>query len=109
MKRSTKYIILLIIAALIITVPLFLRKDAAFEGADGQAEEAIAEIDPDYEPWFSPLMEPASGEIESLLFCLQAALGAGVIGYFIGFVRGKRKTAEDMANNTRLSAKTAQR
>ncbi|HCX63202.1 MAG TPA: energy-coupling factor ABC transporter substrate-binding protein, partial [Clostridiales bacterium] len=50
------------------------------------------EINPDYEPWFSPLIEPASGEIESLLFSLQAAIGAGVIGYFYGLVKGKRLT-----------------
>ena len=31
-----------------------------------------------------PLLEPASGEIASLLFALQAALGAGVIGYWLG-------------------------
>ena len=38
-------------------------------------------IVPDY---FEPLLEPASGEIASLLFALQAALGAGVIGYWLG-------------------------
>lgn len=73
-----------------ITLPLLILKDAEFGGADGQAEEVITEINPDYEPWFSPLIEPASGEIESLLFSLQAAIGAGVIGYFYGFVKGKR-------------------
>ncbi len=38
----------------------------------------------DYEPWFSNIWEPPSGEIESMLFALQAALGAGFIGYFFG-------------------------
>jgi len=56
----------------------------AFGGADNKAQEAIGEIAPGYKPWFSPLLEPASGEIASLLFALQAALGAGFIGYWLG-------------------------
>ncbi len=90
MKESTKNILLLLAVILLLTVPLLILENAEFGGADGQAEEAITEINPDYEPWFSPLIEPASGEIESLLFSLQAAIGAGFIGYFYGFVKGKR-------------------
>jgi cobalt/nickel transport protein len=56
----------------------------AFGGADNKAQAAIGEIAPGYKPWFSPLLEPASGEIASLLFALQAALGAGFIGYWLG-------------------------
>lgn len=55
-----------------------------FAGADDKAKNLITEIRPDYEPWFAPLLEPASGEIASMLFALQAALGAGVIGYWLG-------------------------
>lgn len=55
-----------------------------FAGADDKAMGAITEIAPDYEPWFSPLWEPPSGEISSLLFALQAALGGGFIGYYLG-------------------------
>lgn len=90
LKNTTKNILLILVLIIMLAIPLFTLKDAAFEGADGQAEEVISEINPDYEPWFSPLIEPASGEIESLLFAVQAALGAGVIGYFYGFVKGKR-------------------
>jgi cobalt/nickel transport protein len=43
-----------------------------------------------YEPWFQPLWEPPSGEIESLLFSLQAAIGAVIIGYFFGYYRRKQ-------------------
>ena len=32
-----------------------------------------------------------SGEIESLLFALQAAIGAIIIGYFFGYWRGQGK------------------
>lgn len=55
-----------------------------FAGADGLAEKAITEIAPTYKPWSKPLWEPPSAEIESLLFALQAAIGAGVIGFFLG-------------------------
>ena len=77
--------VLLFILVVILTItPIVLLQEAEFEGADGQAEEVITEIATDYEPWFSSLWEPPSGEIESLLFTLQAALGAGFIGYFFG-------------------------
>lgn len=94
LKNTTRNILLILVLIVMLAVPLFTLKDAAFEGADGQAEEVISEIDPNYEPWFSPLIEPASGEIESLLFAVQAALGAGVIGYFYGFVKGKRSVED---------------
>jgi cobalt/nickel transport protein len=90
LKESTRNILLILVLIVMVTVPLLTLTDAEFGGADGQAEETITEINPDYEPWFSPLIEPASGEIESLLFSLQAAIGAGFIGYFYGFVKGKR-------------------
>jgi cobalt/nickel transport protein len=55
-----------------------------FSAADGQAEKAIGELAPAYKPWAKPVWQPPSGEVESLLFALQAALGAGFIGYFLG-------------------------
>jgi ABC-type cobalt transport system, periplasmic component len=61
--------------------PLLLVKEGKFGGSDGEAEAAIQEISPNYQPWFTPIFEPASGEIESLLFSVQAGLGAGVMGY----------------------------
>ena len=93
MKKTTRNALLIIFIIIMIVTPLIFVKDAEFAGADGQAEEVIGEINPDYEPWFSPIFEPASGEIESLLFSLQAAIGAGIIGYFFGLVRGKRSTS----------------
>lgn len=62
-----------------------------FAGADDKAKNLITEIRPDYEPWFAPLLEPASGEIASMLFALQAALGAGFIGYYLGVSRTREK------------------
>ncbi len=90
MKLWQKNLILILLVVLIAAVPLWLLKDAEFSGADGMAEELITETHPDYEPWFSPIFEPASGEIESLLFALQAALGAGVIGFVLGRMTAKK-------------------
>lgn len=55
-----------------------------FGGADDQIEDTIKEVNKNYTPWFSHIWEPPSGEIESLLFAVQAAAGAGFIGYYIG-------------------------
>ena len=84
MKLWQKKLLLLLLVALIAFVPLFLLRDAAFGGADDQAEALITQSDPDYEPWFQPILEPPSGEVESLLFALQAALGSGVLCFILG-------------------------
>jgi cobalt/nickel transport protein len=93
MKRYQNLILLLLVA-LLVAVPLWMVKRPApgpdgkeveiFAGADDKAKDTISTISPQYKPWFSPLMEPPSGEIGSLLFALQAALGAGFIGYWLG-------------------------
>ncbi len=90
MKLWKKNLLLILAVLVIATVPLILLPHAEFGGADGEAEEAIAEIDPDYEPWAESLFEPASGEIESLLFALQAAIGAGIVGFVLGRITSKK-------------------
>lgn len=87
-------ILLLIILCIIVIAPLAMyngqtEDDGFFGGSDGEAEDIIAESG--YEPWFTSLWEPPSGEIESLIFALQAAIGAIIIGYFFGYWRGQSK------------------
>lgn len=104
MKHALEIITILVLA---VFAGLFIVQNAAIQttlqpgeeawsGADSSAAEMIEESG--YEPWFSPLWEPPSGEIESLFFCLQAAGGALVIGYFFGYYRGRRgvATGEDL-------------
>lgn len=62
-----------------------------FTGADARAEETVEEVAPGYEPWFDPFYEAPSPEIESGLFALQAAIGAGIIGYVLGAVRTRNR------------------
>jgi len=64
--------------------------EAIFTGSDGQAEDLITHAHPDYQPWFAPLWEPPSNEIESMLFGLQASIGAALIGYCFGYFKGVR-------------------
>lgn len=90
-----KNLLLLVAVLILIVSPLLLLNHAEFAGSDDQAEQVIAELNSDYKPWFHSVWEPPSGEIESLLFALQAALGAGFIGYYIGYMHGKRTTKRD--------------
>lgn len=96
MKRN-----MLMLAAVVAlaVLPLIIHHggDAEFTGSDNQAEVVINQIRPDYKPWASPIWEPPSGEIESLLFALQAAIGAGLIGFYFG-----RKTSADSKPEKRL-------
>lgn len=91
-KAKTKNLnfILLALTIILIITPLVLNATAEYGGADGEAEGVITQINPGYEPWFNSLYEPPSGEIESLLFSTQAAIGAGFIGYYLGVKKGKK-------------------
>lgn len=62
-----------------------------FGGTDAAVTEQL-EGD-GYTPWFQPLFSPGSGEIESGLFAVQAALGAGALGYCLGRLHGRRATS----------------
>jgi cobalt/nickel transport protein len=61
-------------------------------GADSQAENVITDLTGGaYQPWFQSIYTPPSGEIESLLFALQAAIGSIIIGYFLGYYHALAK------------------
>ncbi|MDR3206627.1 MAG: cobalt transport protein CbiN [Candidatus Methanoplasma sp.] len=67
--------------------------NADFGGSDDKGSEQIGDINPDYEPWYDGIFGSweLPGETESLLFALQAAIGALIIGYCIGRYSLKRK------------------
>lgn len=90
-----KNVLLIAIVVLLAVIPLYLCKDAEFGGADGEAMDAVSVVNPTYETWAEPLLEPKSGEIESLLFALQAALGAGVVGFVLGRMTKKPAGKDD--------------
>ena len=94
--NSTKLtVILMLLVLAIVIVPQVIKSGAEFGGSDDEASNAISsilEVD-EYKPWFSPIYEPPGGETESLLFCLQAAIGAGIFGFGLGTLmeRGRNR------------------
>jgi cobalt/nickel transport protein len=95
LKTSKVNLILFLIVIAIVLVPLIFMGGSEFGGADGEAEGVIAELNPEYEPWIAPIWEPPSGEIESLLFSIQVAIGAGLLGYALGTFKERKKIASD--------------
>jgi cobalt/nickel transport protein len=82
-----------------------------WSGADDKPEAVIDDLTGgSYQPWAESIWTPPSGEIESLLFALQAAFGSIIIGYFLGYYRGLAKArsalhAEEQEGN--LNARSA--
>lgn len=91
----------LAVVAILVFCGLFLftsstMSDAEFAGSDTVGSGIVAELSGTPEDNFSPLVpqwEPPSGEIESCLFALQAAIGGILIGGVFGFWLGQKKKA----------------
>lgn len=102
MSKNTKTVIILLLAVVLIAViPLFAKKGAEFGGSDDAGSVMIEEIQGEYTPWFTPVLETAlggeiPGEIESLVFCIQTGIGVGVIAFVMGrFVERKKWQKEE--------------
>jgi cobalt/nickel transport protein len=87
MKYSYLYIILIVLVLAIFIVPFAIHPNAEFSGTDGQGPDEITSGG--YVPWLDPLgYEP--GELgEKVIFSAQVAIGASIIGYFVGYIRAK--------------------
>ncbi len=92
-RLGSPWLLIAVLVALVV-IPLASRSGSDFSGTDNAALGIITEVNPDAKPWIRPLWVPPGKEIESFLFALQAALGAGAIGYFFGLKRGERRAAE---------------
>lgn len=96
----TRYAVATLVAIVVLIVaPLVARKGAEWAGADSLATDEVTAIDPDYEQWFDGWWSPPSGEVESFLFALQAAMGAAVVGYVAGTKR-RRGTETPAGSDT---------
>ena len=99
-SRIKNGILIAAVAALTI-IPLIIVKQPTagpdgkqvgmFKGSDDQASTAIQTLAPSYKPWFKSIFNSPSPDINALLFALQAAIGAGFIGYYVGYSRGRGK------------------
>lgn len=95
-KNKKILAVLLAVAALLVFVPLFALKGAEFGGSDDAGSVMIEEINGNYEPWFTPVLETwihgeLPGEIESLLFCLQTGIGVGILAFCMGRMVERKK------------------
>lgn len=67
--------------------------DAEYAGSDTIGSSRVAELAGVSEEDFQPLIpqwEPPSGEIESCLFALQAAIGGIFVGWVFGYWKGQK-------------------
>ena len=100
MTTARLTLLLLGVVVALMVLPFVIARGGDFGGADVKAQEAITAVDPGYKPWFKPLWEPNS-ETATMLFSLQAALGAGVVFFAFGYWVGRRKRVEQGAEGTR--------
>jgi cobalt/nickel transport protein len=69
--------------------PVLMYQGREFKATDSINQTAIEEVQPGYKPWFEPIIKPSGGEVETFLFAVQAAIGAGVTGYVLGLYKGR--------------------
>lgn len=106
MRTGHRQLLTLLVAAFVVIAPLmlFLDSETEFAGVDSQAIDEVRRIEPEHEPWFEPLWSPPGSETESLLFAVQAAFGAGVIGYVAGVIRTRSRLRHAAAEAERPEA-----
>ena len=93
--KNRNLILSIIAIVFLVVLPFFVAgNDADFGGADDKGGDLIEQENPGYEPWFEWQPE-LPGEVESGLFALQAALGAGFVGYVLGFYKARRKNVTE--------------
>jgi len=81
---------------LLAAIPVALITDSEFGGSDGLGAETVEVLAPDYNAgWTTNWWTPPGSETESALFAIQAALGGILIGYFFGYLRGRKQGCPD--------------
>ena len=84
---NLKYVTIVIAVIALFIIPFIINQNAEFSGTDGQGPDAIEESG--YTPWIDPLAYEPDDLGERLLFSLQVAIGAAILGFFVGRETGK--------------------
>ena len=112
MTIGQRNILLLVLAAVLAGVPTLMAlgvlpnivADPQWAGGDGLISETAAELNPDYEPWFTPLFSPADLGIEPIMFGLQGLLGSLLASGFFGWLVGRRNARDGVEGTERRTA-----
>ena len=102
MSLTAKNTVLILLVLALVVVPLVINKAPEFTGSDDQGKDLIGQIDKNYQPWYTSLWEPPGAEMQSLLFAVQAAVGSGFIGYYFGYMRGKKKRKNELERQSEI-------
>lgn len=96
-KNKKTVITLLVIVLLMVIAPVVALRGAEFGGSDDAGSQKIEQVLGEaYEPWYTPVLEQfldgeLPGELESLLFCVQTAIGVGVMAFLLGRMVERKK------------------
>lgn len=90
--RAWLSVLLVCLAVVPVAIPIVFSK-GEFGGSDEAAKTAIGELNAAYKPWFAPLWQSPSRELEGLFFAVQAAIGSGVICFGLGYLYGRSRGA----------------
>ena len=84
--------LLVVVLVALLATPLLVHhaggQEGSFGGTDAAATSALTSQG--VTPWFRPLFNPGSAEVESGLFALQAAVGGLILGFALGRLGGRR-------------------
>jgi len=99
-KNKKTAIVLLIIVVAIAVIPLFALKGAEFGGSDDAGSVMIEQIQGDYTPWFTPVLETLlggelPGEVESMIFCIQTGIGVGIFAFIMGRLYERKRLGKE--------------
>jgi cobalt/nickel transport protein len=104
MRKLSINILLLSGAVILSLAPVLMYQGKEFKATDSLNVTAIEQVKPGYKPWFTPVIKPSGGEIETFLFATQAAIGSGVTCYILGLYKGRterRKSDETVTATER--------
>ncbi len=114
MTRNKKIVLVsLLVVVILIVGPLLALKGASFGGSDDAGSVKVEEITGgEAEPWATPVLEQLiggelPGEVESLFFCLQTALGVGVLAFGFGYLVARKKYGGDRPDTARHEEKSS--